>query len=254
MEWNSLLPPICTAVGGVIAKSLYDKWSGRTREIPLIEVYAADFSSLGNLAKPFSGDEVNLVRSSDGEKLRNVKFHRFILYNSSGLHLHNAIVEFTFTADDVQATTLRPKHSQIIEQPRVAVAGPQQILRWNIPEFPPKDSVEFCFRLINASGDYYPVIQSNQNVKIRKNTMRDIESRDRTAFVAFAIICGVALALGGFTLGQLHSDKEMYQSLVKAVDRYNRERNFEVNPIVPAKPPERLLHSLPAGRDSTRKQ
>jgi hypothetical protein len=156
------------AVGAFISYGLQRR-SGRVKEIPLIE-------RVNRLVDPDLQGFVlaRVVGVGENRRLEDVgrvREYQLTLRNTSTVHLHNVEVQFEFPIDDVEGWAERPVRSKTTPVPVSATAnGPwKKAFRWQIPEFPSTDSLEFTFRAIDPpSGDYEVALYNSGQVVVKK--------------------------------------------------------------------------------------
>jgi hypothetical protein len=97
------------------------------------------------------------------EPLQDLREYQLTLRNSSSLHLQNVEVQFEFPAEDVESWASRPARSQTALIPVNAIANDpwKKAFRWQIPQLPAGDSVEFTFQAVAPSSDEYVVALYN---------------------------------------------------------------------------------------------
>jgi hypothetical protein len=139
-------------------------------------------------------------------EIKNLRVYQFTLYNASGVNLRNSQIQFEFSSDDVQPWVDRPTRSRTALTPVEALSTPpwKTTFRWQIPNLPPRDSVEFSFDGFEpTSEDYEAALYSDLNVVLRKTKGEPERPVLSPAFVVRSLaVTAMVVAIVSFALLQ----------------------------------------------------
>lgn len=152
-------------LGGGVAGAFISDWlrrkQGRVQTIPLIErvnrLVKSELTGI-TLARVIEGENGNRL-----EEISRVREYQLTLRNTSSIHLQKIEIQFEFPSLDVEAWPERPALSKTSPIELTAAVTPpwKKGFRWQIPEFPSTDSIEFTFRAIDPDSDDYEVALYN---------------------------------------------------------------------------------------------
>ena len=143
-------------------------------------------------------------------EVTNVRTLQMTLLNSSNRLLRNSEIQFEFDSKDVESWVSRPVKSRtalvaITSQP---IDPWQRSLRWKIPHFPPGDSIEFSFQVIDPGTETYEAsLDSNENVVlVRSSGEPPVPLRGDRVLLILGIGMGLSLlsssAVYTYTIGK----------------------------------------------------
>jgi hypothetical protein len=200
--------------GGAMG-SLLTEWfrrrRGRTRAIPLIERV-----NRNPVATELKGIQLFRVPSQAGEVptgIKNIREYQLTLRNSSDKDLRGAEIQFEFSSSDVEPWASRPAVSNAALQ-RAAGAPSEpwkKAVRWLIPQFPPGDSVEFSFQVVDPETDKYEAVLYNVDNAVLKRTRGEptegsdllIKTHDTILYMLLGILGAAATLSGHYLFGHL---------------------------------------------------
>ena len=175
--------------------------STRTREALLIERVnrqQLEHRGMRFVRQPATGGQER--------EIKNLRVYQFTLYNASGVNLRNSQIQFEFSSDDVQPWVDRPTRSRTALTPVEALSTPpwKTTFRWQIPNLPPRDSVEFSFDVFEpTSEDYEAALYSDLNVVLRKTKGEPERPVLSPAFVVRSLaVTAMVVAIVSFALLQ----------------------------------------------------
>jgi hypothetical protein len=150
---------------------------------------------------------IKLVResSSGGEpvEIKNLRRYELTLRNTSRLFLRNAEIQFDFGSEDVEHWVSRPAQSNTALSPIAAKpeAPWKTALRWQIPQFPQGDTVEFSFQVVDpATEEYEAALYSSENVVLKRTRGEPPPQKASRHFTDWLPIAGAAVVLVGVFL------------------------------------------------------
>jgi len=154
------------------------------------------------------------------EEVKNLREYQFTLRNTSRVHLKDAVIQFEFPADDVQAWAERPTLSKttLIEQDAKATAPWRKAFRWNIPHLPAGDSVEFTFRSVDpSSGEYETALYNTEGIILGRAIGEPLTEVAISAKMFFTIAV-ISVITAAITLGNAVSDWSQKREAEKQSD------------------------------------
>ena len=144
------------AMGALITER-FRRRRGRTRAIPVIERV-----NRNPVASELRGIKLFRVPAKPGEapvEINNVREYQLTLRNTSDKDLRGAEIQFEFSSEDVEPWVSRPVLSKAaLKRMEGAPSEPwKKALRWQVPQFPPGDSIEFSFQVVDPATEEYEV-------------------------------------------------------------------------------------------------
>jgi len=209
-----VVPLLVALLGGGAMGALITEWfrrrRARTSAIPLIERV-----NRNPVASELKGIKLfRLSTDPDGPpiEIKNIREYQLTLRNSSSRDLRGAEIQFEFSSEDVEPWVSRPALSKTaLKRVEGVPTEPwKKAMRWQIPQFPPKDSIEFNFQVVDPVTEKYEVALYNaDNIVLRRNEGEPLEKSFLTSPNTIAIatatfgLCFLLLLSFGEVIGRL---------------------------------------------------
>jgi hypothetical protein len=181
---------------GAILTELFRRRRARTRVLPLVEL-------VNRNPLLFELKGTRLVRRQNDEtvEVTNIRHYQLLLRNTTDIHLRGLQIQFEFkAAEDIVPWVSRPAlgKAELVSLDPSPIQSPwSRAVRWNIPQFPPGDSVEFGFQIVNPSSDeYVAFLDSPQNVMLKITSPAEERPRFTLRAAEMFIAVTAAGALG----------------------------------------------------------
>ena len=210
--WTAQIPTFVSGLlTGGVGGSLLTEWfrhrRSRTRSVQLLErvkrTTQTDIARGTRLYRVSSDDSVPPV------PVEQLLQYEFTLFNTTGRDLQNCEILFEFASPDTVGWAERPKRSNTHLDTVTAEPTPPWTvaIRWRIPQFPPRDSVEFSFQSIEPTNDEYTVSLYNaQNVVVARTREEPRSAAPGILTIALVIVAAASLGnflgVGWFRLGE----------------------------------------------------
>jgi hypothetical protein len=201
---TNILQLIVVLVAGGAAGSLineaFRRRRARTRSIPLIERV-----NRNAVASELRGISLVRIPAEPGQPqlpVGNVRQYELTLRNTSDRDLRGAEIQFEFSTMDVEPWTSRTSLSNtaLARIDGDASEAWSKALRWRIPQFPPRDTVEFSFQVVDPKTEGYEVaLYHVDNVVIQRTEGEPTEKPSRSPLwtILMAIgLCALAVTIG----------------------------------------------------------
>jgi hypothetical protein len=180
------------AAGALITEG-FRRRRGRTRAIPLIERV-----NRNPVASELKGIKLFRLPAGPGEapaEIKNIREYQLTLRNTSDKDLRGAEIQFEFSSEDVEPWVSRPVLSKAaLKRMEGAPNEPwKKAMRWQVPQFPPGDSVEFNFQVVDPATDGYEVALYNIDNVVLKRTEGEPSEKSATLVMHSASLVVVVL-------------------------------------------------------------
>jgi hypothetical protein len=188
-------------IGGGAMGALMAEWfrrrRGRTRAIPVIERV-----NRNPVASELKGIKLFRLPAGPGEapvEISNIREYQLTLRNTSDKDLRGAEIQFEFSSEDVEPWVSRPVLSKAaLKRMEGAPSEPwKKAMRWQVPQFPPGDSVEFSFQVVDPATEEYEVALYNIDNLVLKRTQGEPTERS----VSLLTLQGIGIGLMALTAG-----------------------------------------------------
>ena len=156
------------AMGALITERFRRR--GRTRAIPVIERV-----NRNPVASELKGIKLFRLPAGPGEapvEINKIREYQLTLRNTSDKDLRGSEIQFEFSSEDVEPWVSRPVLSKAaLKRMEGAPSEPwKKAMRWQVPQFPPGDSVEFSFQVVDPATKEYEVALYNIDNVVLKRT------------------------------------------------------------------------------------
>jgi hypothetical protein len=179
LEIWQFVPTFCGGgLAGALVNEYFRRRNSRVQKIPLVE-------RVNRTVSPQLKD-ITLARVTQDqtgnrqlEEIRAVREYQFTLRNTSSIHLKDVEVLFEFPTEDVEGWADRPILSKTAPVPvNASTAEPwKKGFRWQIPNLPSTDSIEFGFKAINPpSGKYEASLYNSGQVVLQRSARDELRS------------------------------------------------------------------------------
>jgi len=178
------------AMGALITER-FRRRRGRTRTIPLIERV-----NRNPVASELKGIKLFRLPAGPGEtpvEINNIREYQLTLRNTSDRDLRGAEIQFEFSSEDVEPWVSRPVLSKAaLKRMEGAPSEPwKKAMRWQVPQFPPGDSVEFSFQVVDPATEEYEVVLYNIDNVVLKRTQGEPTEKSASLLALIQIITGI---------------------------------------------------------------
>jgi hypothetical protein len=182
-------------VGGALLNEYFRRKRTKTQTIPLIE--RVNRNPVGSELRG-----IKLVRVSGNPneppiEIKNIREYQLTLRNTSDRDLRGAEIQFEFSSEDVEPWVSRAALSKtsLIRVDGHPAEAWKKALRWQIPQFPRGDSVEFSFQAVDPSSEAFEVCLYNvDNVVIQRTQGEPPETAGKLYHWLSVMVVGTAIS------------------------------------------------------------